>query len=89
MAIQNGVTIDGGNEQGNRMDHLSGLTDVIIDKKNDSILICDNRNRRVMRWSARNEIIGQMIISDIDCCCLTIDDNADLDVSEWVKNEVR
>ncbi len=44
MSIQNGVTIVGGNEQGNRMDQLNGITDVIIDKKNDSILIYDNRN---------------------------------------------
>ena len=32
------------------MDQLNRPTDVIVDKKNDSLIICDQGNRRVVRW---------------------------------------
>jgi len=89
FGANNGRVVAGGNGPGNRMDQLNGPTDVIIDKKNDSILICDQGNRRVMRWSRRNNTSGQIIISDIDCSGLTIDNNGDLYVSNREKNEVR
>jgi sugar lactone lactonase YvrE len=85
----NGQLVAGGNGQGNRMDQLSSPTDVIFDKKNDSLIICDKENRRIVRWSRQNNKIGQILISDIDCSRLTMDNRGDIYVSNWKKNEVR
>ncbi|CAF0917879.1 unnamed protein product [Adineta steineri] len=84
-----GQIVAGGNGQGNRIDQLDYPADVIVDKKNDSLIICDSRNRRVVRWCRQDTTHGQTIIFDIDCYGLAIDNNGDLYVSDLVKNEVR
>jgi len=71
------------------MYQLNKLTDVIVGKKNDSIIICNSENRRVVRWSRRNSTNGQTIISDIDCYGLTMNNNGDLYVPDHRKAEVR
>ncbi|CAF3239214.1 unnamed protein product [Rotaria sp. Silwood2] len=64
---KNGKVVAGGNGQGNRIDQLNKPTDVIVDKKNNSLLISDQGNRRVMEWFRQNDKNGQVIISNIDC----------------------
>jgi sugar lactone lactonase YvrE len=86
---KNGRVVAGGNGEGNRIDQLNEPTDVIVDKKNDSFIISDLGNRRVVQWSLQNGKNGQTIISDIDCSHLTMDNNGDLYVADWKKNEVR
>jgi sugar lactone lactonase YvrE len=83
-----GEVVAGGNGVGNRMNQLNDTKDVVVDKKTDSLIICDQGNRRVMRWSCHNGINGQTIISDIDCYGLAMDSLGDLYVSDWKKNEV-
>ncbi|CAF1084861.1 unnamed protein product [Adineta steineri] len=82
-------TIAGGNGQGNRIDQINSPTDVIVDKSNDCLLICDAGNRRVVRWSRRINIHQETIINDIDCIGLTMDNKGDIYVSDCLKNEVR
>src|SRR5437016_2597325 len=71
------------------MDQLNDPSDLIVDKKNDSLIICDWHNRRVVRWSRRNGKTGQTIISNVGCYGLTMDNNGDLyiidgnDVRRW------
>ncbi|CAF4927593.1 unnamed protein product, partial [Rotaria sp. Silwood1] len=60
----NGQVVAGGNGAGNRMNQLNVPTDVIIDKENDCLIICDQGNSRVVRWPRRNRTIGQTVISD-------------------------
>jgi sugar lactone lactonase YvrE len=84
-----GQVVAGGNGVGDRMDQLNQPRDVIVDKKTDSLIICDIQNRRVVRWSRRNGTNGQTIISDIACGGLAMDNNGDLYVSDRIKNEVR
>ncbi|CAF1325619.1 unnamed protein product, partial [Rotaria sordida] len=86
---ENGQVVAGGNGEGNRMNQLSRPSTVIVDKRNDSLIICDRDNRRVVRWSRQNGTTGQTIISNIDCSRLTMDNNGDLYVSDWKKDEVR
>ena len=86
---KNGQVVAGGNGKGNRTDQLNGPTGVVVDKRNDSLIVCDHENRRVVRWPRQNGTKGQLIVSDIDCCRLAIDDNGDLYVSDNKKNEVR
>jgi hypothetical protein len=79
----------GGGGKGNGTNPLNEPTDVIVDKVNDSLIICDYGNRRVVRWCRRNNTSGQTIISGINCSRLTMDNNESLYVSDCVKNEVR
>ncbi|CAF4267389.1 unnamed protein product, partial [Adineta steineri] len=59
----NGQVVAGRNEEGNRRYQLNGPRDVIVDKKNDSLIICDGGNGRVVRWSRQNGTNGETIIS--------------------------
>ncbi|CAF1081928.1 unnamed protein product [Didymodactylos carnosus] len=90
---KSGVTsvqvVAGGNGEGNRADQLSRPVDVIVDKETDSLIICDEGNRRVMRWARRSPTSGEIIIENIDCRGLTMDDQRFLYVSDWKSNEVR
>jgi sugar lactone lactonase YvrE len=89
----NGLLVAGGNGNGNQLNQLKwsiDALDVIIDKENNSMIICDQRNRQVIRWSRQNNTKnGQIIIEDIDCYGLTMDKNGSLYVSNNKKNEVR
>ncbi len=81
--------VAGGNGKGNRMDQLNNPTDLVFDQKNDSLIICDQGNRRIVRWPRRKRTNQQVIISNIDCWGLAMDNNGDLYVSDYMKNEVR
>jgi sugar lactone lactonase YvrE len=82
----NGQIVAGGNEKGNRNDQLNYPTKVIIDKENDSLIICDKGNQKVVRWPRRN---GEILISNIDCRDLIMDNDGYLYVSDYEKHEVR
>jgi sugar lactone lactonase YvrE len=86
---KNGQVVAGGNGRGVRIDQLNEPISVTVDKKTDSLIICDRENRRVVRWSRRNGISGETIISDIDCNGLTMDNNGDIYVSDWTNDKVR
>jgi sugar lactone lactonase YvrE len=85
----NGQIVAGGNDQGNRNDQLNDPTKVIIDKENDSLIICDHTNRRVVRWPRQNGQSGEILISNIDCYDLIMDNHGYLYVSDLKKHEVR
>ena len=70
--------VAGGNGGGNRNDQLKWPTDVIVDKRNDSLIICDYGNKRVMGCSRQTNTSGKIIISDIACRSAAIDNNGDL-----------
>ncbi|CAF0723061.1 unnamed protein product [Adineta steineri] len=86
---KNGQVVASGNGRGNRNNQLNHPRDVIIDKTNDFLIICDRYKRRVVRWPRQNGRNGETIVSDIDCWGLIMDKNGDLYVSDWKKNEVR
>ncbi|CAF1328721.1 unnamed protein product [Rotaria magnacalcarata] len=85
----NGKIVAGGNGAGCRDNQLDYPTDVIVDKENDCLIICDRGNRRVVRWSLRDSTHGETIISDINCNCLTMGENKYLYVTDVTNNEVR
>jgi sugar lactone lactonase YvrE len=84
-----GQVVIGKEGTGNRTDQLKNPTDVIIDKESDSLIICDYGNRRVVRWPRRNGINGEVIISNVSCWGLTMDNDGYLYVSDVDKHEVR
>ncbi|CAF3709342.1 unnamed protein product [Adineta steineri] len=88
-AIQSHV-VAGGHRQGNRMNQLNMPTDVTIERDTGSLLICDWKNRRVVRWPRQNDTIeGETIIENISCYGLTTDSEGFLYVSDTEKHEVR
>ncbi|CAF4279229.1 unnamed protein product, partial [Rotaria sordida] len=90
MGDKNGQVVAGGNGQGNRWDQLDRPTDVLIDKETDSLIICDWGNRRVVRWSRRSGTTqGEILIDNIWCDKLAMDDQRYLYISDYKKHEVR
>ena len=90
IGANNGKVIAGDRSGGNRSDQLNYPTDVLIDKENNSLLIADRHNRRVLRWSRREETTqGETIIDNVDCRGLAIDHQRYLYVSDIIKHEVR
>ncbi len=85
----NGQIVAGGNGRGDRNDQLNEPTKVIIDKENDSLIIFDWGNRRVVRWPRRNRRSGEILISNIACRDLIMDNGGYLYVSDREKHEVR
>ncbi|CAF2924072.1 unnamed protein product [Rotaria sp. Silwood2] len=90
MDDANGQVVAGGKGIGNQLDQLFCPTNVLIDKETDSLIICDRDNRRVVRWSRRSGTTqGEILIDNIDCWGLFMDDQRYLYVSDPKKHEVR
>ncbi|CAF1371906.1 unnamed protein product [Rotaria sordida] len=90
MGDTNGQVVAGSNGQGNRLDQLDRPTEVLIDKETDSLIICDRGNRRVVRWSRRSGTTqGEILIDNIKCWGLAMDDQRYLYISDTDKHEVR
>ncbi|CAF4624754.1 unnamed protein product, partial [Rotaria sp. Silwood2] len=86
----NGQVVAGGNDRGRRLDQLRKPSDVLIDKETDSLIICDYDNRRVVRWPRRSGTTeGEILIDNIWCFGLAIDDQRYLYVSDVEEHEVR
>ncbi|CAF2137147.1 unnamed protein product, partial [Rotaria magnacalcarata] len=86
----NGQVVAGGNGRGNGLNQLDHPRDVLIDKETNSLIICDFHNNRVVRWSRRSGTTqGEILIDNIDCWGLTMDDQRNLYVSDYEKHEVR
>ncbi|CAF5038962.1 unnamed protein product [Rotaria sp. Silwood1] len=84
----NGQVVAGGKGLGNRLDQLDYPIDVLIDKETDSLIICDDI--RVVRWSRRSGTTqGEILIDNIACRGLFMDDQRYLYVSDYKKDEVR
>ncbi|CAF1542572.1 unnamed protein product, partial [Adineta steineri] len=84
-----GQIIAGGNGKGNQSNQLNFPSDIIIDKKNNSFIVSDFENKRVIRYFDQNHTNQQILISNINCWGLTIDKNGFIYVSDYVNNEVR
>jgi len=87
--VGNGRIVAGGNGYGNRSDQLNRPLSVIVDHKNNSLIICDYGNQQVVRWSRQNGVKPEIIISNITCYDLAMDKNDYLYVSDSDKHEVR
>ncbi|CAF2053379.1 unnamed protein product [Rotaria magnacalcarata] len=88
--LTNGQIVAGGKGKGNGLHQLNEPTDVLIDKKTNSFIICDRWNQRVVRWSRRSGITqGEILIDNVSCFGLAMDDQRYIYVSDTKKHEVR
>ncbi|CAF3886801.1 unnamed protein product, partial [Rotaria sp. Silwood1] len=86
----NGQVVAGGNGEGYGLNQLKRPTDVLIDKETDSLIICDQGNGRVVRWSRRRGTIeGEILLGYIACCGLAMDNQRNLYISDSENDEVR
>ncbi|CAF2143378.1 unnamed protein product [Rotaria magnacalcarata] len=86
----NGQVVAGGKGQGNRLNQLDGPTNVLLDKDTDSLIICNQGNQRVVRWSHRSgKTQGKILIDHIYCYGIAMDEQRYLYVSDARKHEVR
>lgn len=84
-----GKVVAGGNGKGYGNDQLNFPTDVIVDKKRNSLYICDTGNRRVVRWPCRGTKIGDTIISEVVSHGLTMDESGFLFICDFERHEVK
>ncbi|CAF1377009.1 unnamed protein product [Rotaria sordida] len=85
-----GQVIAGGNGHGSRLDQLYDPTSVLIDKEMDNLIICDRVNRRVVQWSRHpNTTQGEILIDNIPCRGVAMDNQRYLYVADEEKHEVR
>jgi sugar lactone lactonase YvrE len=78
-----------GLSKGKRADQFNDPRYVIGNKQADGILISDTYNARVMKWPYENGSIGQVVILDVKCSGLVMDDKGFLYVTNISKHEVR
>ncbi|CAF1144749.1 unnamed protein product [Adineta steineri] len=74
---------------GNQNNQLNYPTNIIFDQKNNSFIISEWQNKRVIRYFGQNQTSQQIIISNIDCWGLTIDKNGFIYTSDCENDEVR
>ncbi|CAF4359781.1 unnamed protein product, partial [Adineta steineri] len=84
-----GQIIAGENGHGNQINQFSLPTDIIVDKENNSFIVSDYGNKRVIRYFIQNQTNQQILISNINCWGLTIDKNGSIYVCDIWRNEVR
>ena len=90
IGASHGKVIAGGQGRGNRLDQLNWPTDVLIDKETNCLFIADRLNRRVVRWSRRQETTqGEVIVDNVSCTGLAVDHQRYLYVSDFRIHEVR
>ena len=90
LGENNGQIVAGGNGRGNRIDQLNLPTDVILDENNKSLIISDYGNKRVVRWSLQNPNSDkEILIENIECVGLMMNENGDLFVCDTQNHSVK
>ncbi|CAF3033998.1 unnamed protein product [Rotaria sp. Silwood2] len=90
VGASEGKVIAGGNGQGSRLDQVVFATDVLLDSTTNSVIICEDRNRRVVRWSRNpGTMQGELLLDDIFCEGLAMDEERNLYVTDILESEVR
>ncbi|CAF3935373.1 unnamed protein product [Rotaria magnacalcarata] len=90
MNDTNRQVVAGGHGKGKLLHQLDQPTDVLIEKETDSLIICDMKNRRVLQWSRRHGTThGEILVDNIDCWGLAMDNQKYLYISDTENDEVR
>ncbi|CAF4522289.1 unnamed protein product, partial [Rotaria sp. Silwood2] len=118
--VHNGLTVAGGNKNGNATHQLNDPLGFDFDDNGQTMFIADHNNHRIVQWKVSDTTItigqvvaggngqgnrlnqlvvqwslrqgttqSEVILDNIDCATLTMDDQRRLYVSVWDKHEVR
>lgn len=87
---ENGQIIAGGNGRGNQTNQLNRPSDVLVDSITNSLIICDRWNKRIIRWPRYTDTKqGEILLINIHCWGLAIDDQRYLYISDTKHHEIR
>ncbi|CAM4852235.1 unnamed protein product, partial [Rotaria magnacalcarata] len=90
MNNANGQIMAGGSGNGNRLDQLNGPIDVIVHKDTGGLIVCDRGNCRILQWSYHiGKIETKILIDNIHCWGLTMDNKKYLYASDTEKDEIK
>ncbi|CAF3886575.1 unnamed protein product, partial [Rotaria sp. Silwood1] len=89
MGDSHGSAVAGGHGEGNQLNQLNTPTDVLIDRETDSLIISDRGNQRIVQWSRSGPTKVEILLDNINCWGLAMDDQRYLYISETEKDEVR
>ncbi|CAF4576295.1 unnamed protein product, partial [Rotaria sp. Silwood2] len=78
LGATSGKVVAVGNGQGNGAHQLNRPLHVFVDKQRDSLIISDSGNERLVRWPRYNGTSEEIIISNIHCTGLAMDNNGSL-----------
>lgn len=81
--------IAGASGKGSSKNQLNFPVDVIIDGKTNSLIISDRENRRIIKWPRQNGKSGEILIKDIYCCGLAMDNQGYLYFSDTEHHEIK
>ncbi|CAF1251615.1 unnamed protein product [Rotaria sp. Silwood1] len=81
------IVVAGGNGRGNESNMLNTASQILLDKKDGSLLICDQVNQRVQRWQ-KNSNNGETILSNIPCVGLAMDSEGSFYATEWDSHRI-
>ncbi|CAF3887555.1 unnamed protein product [Rotaria sp. Silwood1] len=84
---KSGIVVAGGNGRGNESNMLNTASQILLDKKDGSLLICDQVNQRVQRWQ-KNSNNGETILSNIPCVGLAMDSEGSFYATEWDSHRI-
>ncbi|CAM4769157.1 unnamed protein product [Rotaria magnacalcarata] len=84
-----GRLVAGGIGGGNHTDPLNCPVHVIIDRDRNNLIISDYMNKRIVRWPRENGTGGEIIISNVGCYGLALDDVGFIYIADYDKHEVR
>lgn len=68
---------------------LNKPTDLIFDRRTNSLIICDYGNERVVKHSLENSSNLQTIIHDIHCFGIDMDIHGNIYISDWKNNQIK
>ena len=87
-----GEIIAGGKGSGSRANQLNGPVAVLIDQVSRSLIVSEEGNRRIMRWPLdqrrANRGKGEVIISNVVCLGLAMDNEGSHYISDIEKDEI-
>ena len=86
---ENGRVITVRKGSGPQCDQLNRPSAIVLDRTTNSLLIADWGNSRVLRWSLETDGHGHILVSNIHCDGLAIDNAQNIYVSDHEKHEVR
>lgn len=72
-----------------RNDQLNGPAALLIDDETGDLIVSELRSRRITRWTLSNVNRCEILVSNIRCYGLAMDDEKNLYVSDCEKHEVR
>ncbi|UJR20466.1 hypothetical protein I4U23_023595 [Adineta vaga] len=82
-----GAIVAGGNGNGDRLDQFGWISSMLLDSEDGSLVVCDSRNRRIVRWP-QGATNAKILRNNLSCSGIAFDSQGLLYVVENDKHRV-